>query len=486
MTYVALTKKKKNSPAATLTVAASSTDDTLTVDHLEYFHDDDGNLIAEGIVLGFDNSNDILPERVTITAASTTSGAGTLTGVTRGVNPDGTIGAANAWASGTKLAVMGLTDGDWNQIGDNFIAHESGKASKTTAAMSVYVDAAATGAADGTSWTDAFTTIQAAVDSLPVILEHDVTIYIRKVSVAYDENVVITQMVGRGSLTLRGEYYWYDQCAAAATPSTTKFNITATDGAHVEAGDAVLVRDGHADYVVSTVKSTVDKGSNVWEIELNDALPTGNIGTGDYYSIAKTAVAPTNGHAVNILGSDKVYIYGLRLTGGGNGYGIDTLSVASLTIDCCFLYGVANSAPNGYAFRTDGAYARHYIYRSYVSAAISRAIAIGCGSVYIGNGTDQSGCVIETGTGGSGVVAVAPSQSFVYNSIIHTPGGTGFNFSRNSGAYIGSCTISPSGKTVATTGIVASYNASVQVVSTTNNATTPKTPASATDAAYIT
>jgi hypothetical protein len=122
MTYVALTKKKKNSPAATLTVAASSTDDTLTVDHLEYFHDDDGNLIAGGIVLGYDNSNDILPERVTITAASTTAGAGTLIGVTRGVDSDGPIGAANAWASGTKLAVMGLTDGDWNQIGDNFAA----------------------------------------------------------------------------------------------------------------------------------------------------------------------------------------------------------------------------------------------------------------------------------------------------------------------------------------------------------------------------
>lgn len=120
MTFIALEKKKKNSVPAVLTAPASSTDDTFTVDHLEYFHDDDGVFITKGIVIGYDDSDKTKPEEVTITTPSTTSGAGTLSGVVRGVNADGSIGAANAWPAGTKIAVMGVTSGDWNQIRDNF------------------------------------------------------------------------------------------------------------------------------------------------------------------------------------------------------------------------------------------------------------------------------------------------------------------------------------------------------------------------------
>lgn len=43
----------------------------------------------------------------------------------------------------------------------------------------IYVDKEATGAADGTSWTDAFTTIQDAVDSCPDAIAHQYTIYVR-------------------------------------------------------------------------------------------------------------------------------------------------------------------------------------------------------------------------------------------------------------------------------------------------------------------
>jgi hypothetical protein len=53
-------------------------------------------------------------------------------------------------------------------------------ATKTTATRTIYVDSAAAGANDGTSWTDAFTTIQAAFDAIPPIINHAVTVYIKR------------------------------------------------------------------------------------------------------------------------------------------------------------------------------------------------------------------------------------------------------------------------------------------------------------------
>jgi len=50
-------------------------------------------------------------------------------------------------------------------------------ASKT--AKTIYVDKEAAGFADGTSWSDAFTTIQAAIDSLEGVIQHTYTITVR-------------------------------------------------------------------------------------------------------------------------------------------------------------------------------------------------------------------------------------------------------------------------------------------------------------------
>lgn len=49
----------------------------------------------------------------------------------------------------------------------------------STANKSIYVDKEATGAADGTSWTDAFTTFQDAIDSMEDVIIHAYTIYVR-------------------------------------------------------------------------------------------------------------------------------------------------------------------------------------------------------------------------------------------------------------------------------------------------------------------
>lgn len=111
-------KPKKNSPPTTLSSGINDSVTTIPVAELSYFYDADSNLITSGIVIGFDSTTETYPEEITITGASGTSGAGNLTGATRGVNADGTIGAARAWDSGSSIAVM-LTSTGIEAIQDN-------------------------------------------------------------------------------------------------------------------------------------------------------------------------------------------------------------------------------------------------------------------------------------------------------------------------------------------------------------------------------
>ena len=106
MTYAELPKLKKNSVPTTLSSGIDDSVTTIPVTELSVFYDVDSNLITQGIVIGYDSSDETYSEEITITGASGTSGAGNLTGATRGVNADGSIGAARAWDSGTKIAVM--------------------------------------------------------------------------------------------------------------------------------------------------------------------------------------------------------------------------------------------------------------------------------------------------------------------------------------------------------------------------------------------
>ena len=112
-------------------------------------------------------------------------------------------------------------------------------ASSTVATQKIYVDKAATGTGDGTSWANAFTTIQAAINSLPAIINHAVTILIRKGATPYAENVTVQRTVSAGSITIQGEYYWNNRVASAGS-GAGKFNLNATDTG-IAAGDKILL-----------------------------------------------------------------------------------------------------------------------------------------------------------------------------------------------------------------------------------------------------
>jgi hypothetical protein len=342
--------------------------------------------------------------------------------------------------------------------------------------MSVYVDSAATGAADGTSWTDAFTTIQAAINSLPVVLEHAVTIYVRKGSTAYAENITIQQIVGKGSLTIRGEYYWYGECAAAATPSDTKFNLTATDGAQIAAGDSVLIRDGYADYVISTVKATVDKGSNVWEIELNNALPTGNIGTGDYYTIGKSQIVASSGIGLSVANTSALEISGLFIQ-SSSGSGIYISNGSGVTISGCFV--LANTTNS--AIQATGSGCRVSITKSYMYCSTTgRPLLIsGAGGlVIVGNSLtgalSDGNALVTGGNSTNGLLINGPSLVSILGAVIDVLAGHAITAQNMSSVYLATTTISPTGRTAATVGITVSQSYAQKTGTLVNNATTPE------------
>jgi hypothetical protein len=87
---------------------------------MSVFHDaETGALITKGIVLAYDNAVESRTEEINPTAATATSGPGSLTGCTRGVKADGTIGAAYAHPSGTRARVS-VTKSREDQVRDNF------------------------------------------------------------------------------------------------------------------------------------------------------------------------------------------------------------------------------------------------------------------------------------------------------------------------------------------------------------------------------
>jgi len=128
-------------------------------------------------------------------------------------------------------------------------------ASVSTANKSIYVDKEATGAADGTSWADAFTTIQDAINSMEDVVIHAYTIYVRdgtKKTGTADENTANHLVDDGNSQFVSGDV------------GKRVFNITDSTwgvvGSYVDAGDLGIVDitganldlfpDGDEDYVI--------------------------------------------------------------------------------------------------------------------------------------------------------------------------------------------------------------------------------------------
>jgi len=201
-------------------------------------------------------------------------------------------------------------------------------ASVSTGNKTIYVDKAATGAADGTSWADAFTTIQAAVDSLEDIILHAYTIKVRKGATPYRETVYLNSNPAvnpghsiLGSLTIEAEYYWYGDCEANVGGAG---EITDTGAfADVAIGDHVFLLDcsGANDRAQDYELCTVDDISNAPNRIGTDGTKTPT--TNWKYVIVRTEISGsddgTDGGTARdfcfyLIGINNVNIYGFYLT----------------------------------------------------------------------------------------------------------------------------------------------------------------------------
>ncbi len=147
-------------------------------------------------------------------------------------------------------------------------------ATTTIAPKTIYVDGDATGGGTGVSWTDAFTTIQAAVDSLPQIIAHNIDIICRKATNPYRETVDISGHViipaldtdiwhPYERLIIEGEYWGYGDCEANVGGAG---EITDTGAfADVQVGDTVIVFDlnGAGGLCQNYQKGVVDDITNI-------------------------------------------------------------------------------------------------------------------------------------------------------------------------------------------------------------------------------
>jgi hypothetical protein len=375
-----------------------------------------------------------------------------------------------------------------NNDGTGVLTWNAAVASKTVAAQSIYVDKAATGTGDGTSWTDAFTTIQAAINSLPTVLENAVTIYVRKGTTAYSETLTIQQLSGKGSLTIRGEYYWNGNCATATDgASATKFNTAAhTDGAHIEAGDYVLVTnaygsggesDGHNHYVYTTVKSVTPEGSNIYQVELNAAADWGNIGSTDYYTIVKTDISGT----LTITNVNSIYLLGFHISASS---GTATVNVSGSTVNQFFYVFSEQTATVGvyniyFSDSTCNLMANCYGSNANSSTRSAIQFASSDGTIGSNAATGNNTCVFYSPSTNnySGCVSANSSAITLYQGIVKSAT-NGYGITLVNGAIVGSTFVTILKFTG--TGIKAFGNSNFtgNVDYTHNGATSPRNPAS--------
>lgn len=163
------------------------------------------------------------------------------------------------------------------------------KSDVATNSITYYVYQDAVGTGDGSSYTNAFTTLQSAINAIPENLDskYSITINVRKGSTDYLGEVATLNRPGIGLITIQPEYYWY----ANADSNAVAGKIVDADGdfTNVVVGDRVLCvhytgtieASSIDDFFYATVSST---GSGYIQTSEATKVPT----TGWKYLINQT------------------------------------------------------------------------------------------------------------------------------------------------------------------------------------------------------
>ena len=319
-----------------------------------------------------------------------------------------------------------------------------GAASSTTATQAIYVDKAATGDGTGVDWTNAFTTIQAAVNSLPAIINNAVNIYVRKGSTPYAESVSVQRVIGAGSITIQGEYYWH---GVNTSSKTGKFDVGSSDfgyadRAQIAAGDQVWMTKWSGTVNASTPsESIIDTVASVSGTEVTLTTNTEKaLNTTWTYRIVNTAILGA------ILANCNTTINGISCDGTGGSPGAAIAHVVSgTTVSVAYCY---------------------------ITGSQARGINTGANTMI-------SDCAIKL-TGGVGECIHAEGAVFKYGRCVFS-GITGIRASGSFAIWNTYNHIMPG----TGTGIYIDGNSFVRSYAGRNDATTPTNPASSSESAYI-
>ncbi len=405
----------------------------------------------------------------------TGKGTGTLTGVTRGYE-----GIAKAWDADTVVARY-IVKEDFDIIQNNLTDIDTRfKTVTTEATTTLYVDPAATGTGDGLSWTNACTTIQAAVNKIPSIVNHQVKILVRKGASAYNETISITNAVTQPGLTssvitLEAEYYWKGWNASS---KTGKFDVATNDPhyadrAQIAAGDYVFLmkyttagnqNTKPTEYLSDTVASV--SGA---EVTLTTNT-TKELDTAWYYVICKTAIAGTS--LFNMFYVDGLTVRGFDFSTTATII-FSTLGARYALIDAC----IFGAGCTGAAAR-----AAYFSFLWLTNCLIKNT---GAQTTY--QLQSAWGCLLKltqcalTGTSSSyGLYLLQPGYGIVNYCYFDTQN-TAVRAIRGSNGEVVGCTISSNSGT----GLYTDFGSTIYQSGNTNNATTPKTPASSSDWSHI-
>ena len=359
------------------------------------------------------------------------------------------------------------------------------RAALSSANRTIYVDKAATGSGDGTSWADAFTTIMAAVDSIENIVIHDYVIKVRKGATPYRETVYLNSDPANhpthiivGSLTIEAEYSWQGDCEANVGGAGEIVDTGAF--ADVAVGDKVVVLDLNGangrcqNYELCTVDNVSNKPNRIG----TDGTKTPT--TGWIYWIVRTEISGSDNGTDGGTARDNI----LNLNGIANvtitGFYLTFSDKASISGNICGLTLnriIAEKCDEPLnVSKSDIAW--DYILLEYDTAGWGHKMGLlSQGTIHYAVFIDSSGLVNrEAFSVGEGSVCL----QLWYAYFVGTKRALGVN--RVAYCRLGWSTI-PNTFAI---GIKAEYNAAVWASQyVTNNATTPKDPAGTTEGAYI-
>lgn len=188
--------------------------------------------------------------------------------------------------------------------------------SSTIATMSILVYDGTPSESDLSTYDEIYTTPALCFAALPAIINHAVTIKIRKADGSAYAAATLQRVVSAGSITIQGEYY-YNNTVASAGSGTGKFNVIAGHSELVQAGDKVLLMKYSGTVGASTPSDAfVDTIASVSGTEITLTTRTSDaFDTSWRYVIVRTAVV-----GININATKNVEICGLIYNEGTNPY----------------------------------------------------------------------------------------------------------------------------------------------------------------------